>query len=142
MDRISGIFCCLAFAAGCSGETHPAQKALSKSDYEALKQEFAQPSGGRVESRTYPVRQGALPLAYLVVSDSTIRVLDSTTGSVIATADAPANSIVSLDAGHGVTIAGQNVMPGPLASAHQYAIYVEARKDLPPQPAPTTAPSR
>ncbi len=117
---------CTALAPGCtSSSDHPAQRDLSKSDYQALKQEFSQPVGGPVQRKTYPVAQGIPPLAYIVPGNSTIRVVDATDGDVIASASAPSQTVVSVDARRGVTVAGNVVARGPLASAHSYSIYVE-----------------
>lgn len=125
MIRVLPIFF-IALAAGCtSSSEHPAQRALSKSDYQALKQEFSQPAGGAVQRKAYPVAHGIPPLAYIVTGDSTVRVVDATDGAIIVSAPAPSQTVVSVDARHGVTVAGKVVARGPLASAHSYSIYVE-----------------
>jgi hypothetical protein len=132
MLRIAVIF--LALAAGCSSATeHPAQAALSKSDYLALKQEFSHPAGGAVlRNKTYPVARGTPPLAYIVPADATVRIVDATDGAVVASAQAASQTLVSVDAKHGVTVAGNVVARGPIPSDHSYSIYVEPDLTSPP----------
>jgi hypothetical protein len=131
MIRI-GIIFCIGIAIGCaSDKPRTADKVLSKSDLETLKHEFAQPSGGSVEmNKTYPIVQGSLPLAHIVTGDSSVQVVDLTSGLRIGGGDAPRRAVVSVDAKNGVTIAGQQVNPGPLPSAHQFGIYVQSNTYL------------
>ncbi len=127
--------------------------ALSRADREALREEFTQPQ--RLQFRTHPITQGPLPLAQVITADSIIKIVNATTGALLATVEAPAHSIVSIAADKGVTIGRQTVLPGPLASANEYAIYVESEPEpvnapaksqgsmtSPPAPAPAPATSR
>ncbi len=127
MIRIGVIFC-IGLALGCvSDQPRRGDTVLSKSDLDALKREFAQPGGGSVEmNKSYPIAQGSLPLGHIVTGDSAVRVVDLTSGIQIAGGDAPRSTVVSVDAKRGVTIAGQQVNPGPLPSAHTFGIYVQS----------------
>ncbi|HEX8520811.1 MAG TPA: hypothetical protein VF669_01060 [Tepidisphaeraceae bacterium] len=151
MNRLCVIFLiCSVAGCGGGGSDRPAQRALSKSDLETLRQEFnGQSSGGAVQiGKTYPVTRGKLPLAYITTGGSVIRVVDMSNGVAIATADALARSVVAVDEKKGVTVGGSTVMPGPLASAHEYGIYVENHADTQVQvrtgaiTPPATAPAR
>ena len=107
-------------------EKHPAQKALSKSDYEALRQEFKAPPGAAVQRRGYPIKQGTPPLAVLVPAQNSVRVIDAANGSLVATGVTERDAIVSVDATAGVTLGRQKLAAGPLGSSVSYAIYIES----------------
>lgn len=78
-------------------------------------------SGG---ASSTPVKEGMLPLAYVVEIAATVRIVDATSGSVIATADARGRSILSVNA-QGVTLGGTAISSEPLNSKHKYVIYLD-----------------
>jgi len=93
------------------------------------------PHEGSVErTNTVSATQGRLPLVYLVESPAMVRVMDATAGREVARAPAAQGQIVSVDANHGVHIAGQS-LTGPLPAEHMYAIEL----DFAP---PTATPAR
>jgi hypothetical protein len=79
-------------------------------------------SGG---ASSTPVKEGMLPLAYVVESAATVRVVDANTGSVVATAEAPARSIVAVST-RGVTLGGTSLSSAPLSDKHKYVIFLDS----------------
>jgi hypothetical protein len=155
MIRSGVIFLICLATAGCAShpeqEKHPAQKALSKSDYEALREEFKAPSGGTVQRRGYPIKQGTPPLAVLVPAQNSVRVINATNGALVAMGSTKRDAIVSVDVKAGVTLGRDKLARGPLPSAESYSIYIEAVNPnvvvtggttLPAQHAPATQPVR
>ena len=71
-----------------------------------------------------PVQQGSLPLVYLVESAVKVRVVDSTAGATIATADASPRSIVSVST-KGVSVGGVDISSEPLSDKHKYIIFLD-----------------
>jgi hypothetical protein len=67
-----------------------------------------------------PVVQGPLPLMYLVEFDTTLRVVDQSTGQIVASTAAPSRSILRV-AATGVYLGTQQLAAGPLQS-RSYAI--------------------
>jgi len=142
---------CLTTLIGCAAardDKHPAQKALSQADYQALKQEFTQPTAGQVQRRSYPIKQGNPPLAALVPAGNSVRVVSAANGQLIAAGTTDRDAIVSVDPKTGVTLGRAKLAPGPIASAQPVAIYIESAPGVPRvsgsrSPAsPTTAPSK
>ena len=136
-------FVLLIGAIGCASdesEKHPAQKALSKSDYEALRQEFTAPTAGQVQRRNYPVKQGNPPIAVLVPAGNSVRVINSADGRLIATGATDRDTVLSVDPKAGVTLGRDKLAGGPIASAQPVAIYFESINPNPFQP-PTTRPA-
>jgi hypothetical protein len=123
----AGIIFCLCFAAcGCTRDrSRPASSTLSSSDYGALKNEFTQAPGGRVERVVYPIMKGKPPLAVLVQAGNSVRVTDATNNSLVAVGAADRDTLISVDAQRGVTLGGETLARGPLASAHDFAIFVD-----------------
>jgi len=115
----------LCIPAGCSAAHPKGAKVLSPDDRKALSEALSGAPGGPIQQTVYPIRTGSLPLNYIVTADASVRVVDATNGLVIATGRARAQSLVSVDAKRGVMIGRDRIAPGPLASAHQYSIYVE-----------------
>ena len=153
MTRLGVIFLICLAVAGCTSpeeEKHPARKVLSKSDYQALRQEFKAPTGGTVQHRGYPIKQGTPPLAVLVPAENTVRVIDATNGQLIASGSTERDAVVSVDAKSGVTLGREKLAAGPLGSTVSYAIYIESTPtDLTIRsgagarvPTATTAPAR
>jgi hypothetical protein len=70
------------------------------------------------------VKQGPMPLVYIVESPATVSVTDLTTGQRLAQADVPARTIVRVEARGGVVLGKETASPGPLPADHQYAIHV------------------
>lgn len=71
------------------------------------------------------VRQGSLPLVYMVESSVTVTVTDSTSGAQIAQAPAEPSTIVRIEPRRGVYFNTRQIVPGPLDPQHSYAIYVQ-----------------
>ena len=130
MNRTCVIFSSVCFIAiiGCAKDDS-AKHALSKSDRDALRAEFSHPAGGRVQTGSKPIVQGTLPLALLVRGGNSVWVLDVASGFQVAAGATDRDAILSVNAKTGVTLAGRNIAPGPLASADTYAIYVEPAPD-------------
>ncbi len=82
-----------------------------------------------VAQASTPIAKGPTPLVYLYDLGGPVRVVDSTTGAQIASAVAPARSIVRVDDRHGVTVGSLNVSQGPLPAGHQYVIYLDPETD-------------
>jgi hypothetical protein len=80
----------------------------------------------QVRDLDLPVKEGSMPLAYLVETTGGVRVLDETTNQSLAQTTAAGRSIVSIDALHGVNIGGINFTAGPLPADHRYAVYFES----------------
>ena len=78
-----------------------------------------------VRSEPVAVKAGTTPLVYLVESGGTFRVRDETAGQDIASAFAPARSIVRVDGRNGVVFGRETLLAGPLAEEHRYVIYQE-----------------
>jgi hypothetical protein len=70
-----------------------------------------------------PVKEGSMPLFYLVEATGGVRVVDQTTKDLLAQTTAPARSIVSIDENRGISIGGILFTPGPLPANHRYGIY-------------------
>jgi hypothetical protein len=137
----------ICLAAGCAHraeeEKHPAQKALSKSDYEALREEV-QIADGRhgCSGAGYPIRQGTPPLAVLVPAGNSVRVINADNGARGGKRDNQRDAIVSVDAKAGVTLGGAKLANGPLGSAQAYAIYIESVNPNVAVSRPTTLPAK
>ncbi len=67
-----------------------------------------------------------MPLAYLVETNGGVRVVDLTTRRTLAKTNALGQSIVSIDAEHGVSIGGTIFAPGPLPEADRFGVYFDA----------------
>ena len=76
-----------------------------------------------IASEPVAVREGGVPLVYLVESPGVFRVHDRTAGQDLARAWAVGRSIVSVDGRAGVKFGGETLAPGPLDSDHRYVIY-------------------
>ena len=86
-----------------------------------------------VRQTDLPVKEGEMPLAYLVESTGGIRVVDETTKQSLAQTTATGRSIVSIDELRGVSVGGINFTPGPLAADHRYAVYFDSGGFTPQQ---------
>jgi hypothetical protein len=130
MSRGSVIFClvCVLIVCGCAHEEdkHPAQRTMSKADYQALREEFSGTQGGKVQHRSYPIKQGNPPLAVLVPANNSVRVVDATTGALLAIGTTERDAIISVDPKAGITLGREELAPGPIASAQPVAIYIES----------------
>jgi hypothetical protein len=73
-----------------------------------------------------PVKEGTMPLVYLVETAGGVRVVDLTTQHALAQTMATGESIVSIDPVHGVSIGGTVFAQGPLPADHRYAVYFES----------------
>jgi hypothetical protein len=130
MHRGSVIFCllCLSLACGCAPaheDKHPAQRTMSKSDYQALREEFSGSSAGKLQHHAYPIKQGNPPLAVLVPANNAVRVVDATTGVLLASGTTDRDAIVAVDAKAGITLGREELAAGPIPSAQPVAIYIE-----------------
>jgi hypothetical protein len=79
--------------------------------------------------QAHPAKEGRLPLAYMVESATTIRVVDATSNQDLLRLPVPAHTIVGVDAKKGVTISGATMKLGPLPSDHNYSIYLESSEE-------------
>jgi len=72
-----------------------------------------------------PVKQGPAPLAYILLTDAVVQVVEVETGTMIAQLDAQARSIVSVDEKAGVRIGNALIVSGPLPAGRTYQIFLE-----------------
>jgi hypothetical protein len=102
-------------------------------------------------ARPTPVKEGPIPLVYLLESPAMIRVADSTENQDLLRMPVSQRTIIAVTAG-GVTIGGATMKLGPLPTDHRYTIYLEntesnyirtgaERPGKLNKPAPTTAES-
>ncbi len=71
------------------------------------------------------VRQGPLPLVYMVESHVTVTVTDATSGAQLAAAPAEPATLVRVEPKRGVFFNTRQIVPGPLDPQHNYAIFVQ-----------------
>ncbi|MCS7033310.1 MAG: hypothetical protein NZ561_04850 [Phycisphaerae bacterium] len=70
-----------------------------------------------------PVKAGSLPLVYLLEHPGDIRVINATTGVVVASTRAGGRTILKIDA-DGVSLGGRRIRSGPLDRSHRFEIYL------------------
>jgi hypothetical protein len=68
------------------------------------------------------IKQGQLPLVYLVDSYGTFVINDATAKQSLVTTGVPKNMIIRVDARSGVVVGNETLVPGPLPGDHQYNI--------------------
>jgi hypothetical protein len=111
-------------AAGCAtkpkpttqpGETAPAG---TRTRVESINQALTPPR------RILPVKEGLLPLVYLVESATNVRVVDVQTGAILCDVPAKTRQIVSVSGQGGILVGDVQVRPGPLPGNRTFAIYV------------------
>jgi hypothetical protein len=73
-----------------------------------------------------PVKEGTMPLAYLVETTGGVRVVDMTTHHPLAQTMALGRTIVSVDENVGVSIGGAVFSPGPLPADHRYGVFFDS----------------
>jgi hypothetical protein len=73
-----------------------------------------------------PVKEGTMPLVYLVETKGGVRIVDMTNGHSLAKTIVPGRSIVSIDEQRGVSIGGTVFVPGPLVAEDRYGVYFDA----------------
>ena len=78
-----------------------------------------------VASQSVAVKEGSVPLVYLVEAPGVFRVHDMTSGQDLARGPAGGRSIVRLDARAGVVFGGETLYAGPLPKDHRYVIYLD-----------------
>jgi len=101
----------------------PAPQALHRPDgVEAV--ETPAPAA-TVRPSIHPVKEGTLPLVYLVETESPVRVVDLKTGRPLASGTIPRRSIVRIDSVGGVHFGSAHVLAGPLSPDHRYAIFID-----------------
>jgi hypothetical protein len=94
------------------------------------------------------VKEGGVPLVYLVETDQMVRVADETAHEDLLKIPVPARTIIAITEA-GVSVGGATMKMGPLPSDHRYAIYLESnetniyrtgivRPGKPGQPPPAT----
>jgi hypothetical protein len=94
------------------------------------------------------VKEGGLPLVYLLEIGTTVRVTDETANEDLLTIPVPGKTIIAITEG-GVSVGGATMKMGPLPDDHRYAIYLatdqtniyrtgEIRPGKPAKPAPTS----
>lgn len=82
-----------------------------------------QPLPARAEP--LPVKQGPAPLAYMVESAASIRIVDLETQETVATVAVDEASPLVIDEKRGIRIGRNEILPGPLPAGHRYAIYLD-----------------
>jgi hypothetical protein len=71
------------------------------------------------------VKQGPVPLVYLVESGGVFRVHDETDHKDLARAEALGRTIIRVDARAGIAIGRETLVSGPLPADHRYVIYFD-----------------
>jgi hypothetical protein len=77
----------------------------------------------------HAVKEGSLPLVYMVESATSIRVVDETDHQDLLKIPVPAHTIIGVDANKGVSVGGATMKLGPLPGDHKYAIYLESSEE-------------
>jgi hypothetical protein len=115
------LFVFLEFGCGSSGAKQPAPPS---DDQQPPVQTTVMPIAAR--DLNLPVKEGTMPLAYLVETSGSVRVVDMTTNHALAQTTAAGMSIVSIDEHRGVSIGGTVFTAGPLPADHRFAVYFDA----------------
>jgi len=76
-----------------------------------------------VASEPVAVKEGTIPLVYLVETPGMFRVHDRTEGRDVARAGAAGRSIIRVDGRSGVIFGRETLVAGPLDREHRYVIY-------------------
>lgn len=72
-----------------------------------------------------PVKEGTLPLVYLIEVASPVRIVNLTTRTRLAEGRLPRRTIVRIDARGGVHFGKELIVSGPLSADHQYGIFID-----------------
>jgi hypothetical protein len=78
-----------------------------------------------VRQMDLPVKEGTMPLFYLVETTGGVRVVDMATHQALAQTMARSHSIVAVDENRGVSIGDTIFTPGPLPADHRYGVYFD-----------------
>lgn len=73
-----------------------------------------------------PVKQGTLPLIYMVETATMLRVADLDSGEDLLRMPVSARTVIAIDPQVGVRIGSATMKLGPLPAAHRYAIFLES----------------
>jgi hypothetical protein len=114
---------------GCAPASHPRGTTPLPTREELLGNQ----SGGVVASQSATVASGQLPIRYLVNSPSYVSVIDVATRQTIASATAPAGTLVSIDVPSGILVGKKRLQSQPLTATRTYAV------ELQPLPTSTRA---
>lgn len=79
--------------------------------------------------------QGALPVYYMFGQGGVVRIIDGTTGQLVATGPAEPQTLISIDS-QSVRIGQRKVATGPFPADHRYEIWWDSRATVPQQPEP------
>jgi hypothetical protein len=79
--------------------------------------------------------EGAAPLICELQANGFIRVVDRSSGTLLARAQVQAGQIVAIDAQHGVLLGGVP-LSGPVPADHRYAIYLDINRPESGPPGP------
>ena len=137
-----------AFSGGCAGKAATKPQAMDAPRPDAKNADSAAeseapivvterpPMQSMIVARPLPqaagptvIKQGALPLLYLVESSGTFDVTDATAGQTLVAAPASTGTIIRVDARSGVVVGQDTLVSGPLAVDHKYSIVREAAGD-------------
>jgi hypothetical protein len=85
-----------------------------------------QPLGGVAALPAKPmlVKEGRLPLVYLMEQSQTVQVQDITNSDILAELPVAGRSIIRIDQRGGVAVGKETLYAGPLEADHKYGIYV------------------
>jgi hypothetical protein len=73
-----------------------------------------------------PVKQGTLPLVYMVETATMVRVADLDSGQDLLRMPVAARTVVAVDPHVGVRVGSATMKLGPLPAEHRYAIFLES----------------
>jgi hypothetical protein len=114
----------IAALPGCSNRDAEAQAATNARVAELRRGASWEESPVALPQDPVSVAQGSMPLAYIFDLPGRVQVTDLTTKAKLVVADVPqGQTLVRVDAKHGVIVGKNNVYPGPLAADHQYGIF-------------------
>lgn len=140
MGRITATLAVLSLIGGCHGWVKPKKTPTSAPVFTAqddfgspevrarmpsLSESYRQTPLVAPPTPSLPVERGSLPLVYLVGQSSTVRVVDESNQSVIASQAVVANTLIAVDQNRGVSIGGDRVMRDALPQGHAFSIYVD-----------------
>jgi hypothetical protein len=73
-----------------------------------------------------PVKEGLMPLVYLVETTGAVRIDDLSTKRTLARMVVPGRTIIAVDENRGVSIGNNVINAGPLATDHRYGVFYSA----------------
>lgn len=111
--------------AGCNAKVQGQGGAVSYSNTSTGAKVQASPSASAMK-----LASGFAPRNYVVATGGYLFVKDTTADKMIYDAAVPANTIVKIDQGVGVTVGSKVVVGGPLPAGHHYEMWLDRNPKL------------